>query len=271
MADATYGFRPSKLSEAEQKGRTQDMDRFWAFAQGHPGEAVPCLRQMLAEPRAGSYLPVDGAALLVKLDPSPSSKALQARLLTEASLEDVSPRTWVETLARLGRDGVDVSPAGRRWLSEPALGYSLPEHGAHQVDASAGAIFLFGSMDEAHALPALAEVARDLKRPGRPTAVWLLLFQATPQAREVLRATPVDGLPAEARTAVAAALAAPVPRATPYRTLPLFTRAELLAALDARERDQRRAFDELAAHPRFADSGAQVLLPADEPLVRRCW
>ncbi len=269
MAAATYDFRPSKISAAERSKKGAQMDRLWSFAEAHAAEAAPCLREMLNEPPLNSYFPIDGSSLLVKLDPSASSKALEAALWTEANLEDVDHRTWMQTLAGLGRDGADVSRAGRRWLTEKNVHYFLADHGGYEVTAYDGSVFLFGSMDEAQARPALVDIARDRTHPGRTDAIWLLHFQATPASTEALRTVSLEGLPANARQGVEAHLAAPLAPETPYHTLPIFTRAELLAALTARERDDRQAFDELAANPRFADSGVQVLLPSDEAQVRR--
>jgi tetratricopeptide (TPR) repeat protein len=269
MVDATYGFQPSKLTKSEYDAKAKQLDAVWSYTQAHAAEVKGCLRQMLEVPRPGSYFPIDGAALLVKVDPTSASRALQARLLTDANLADVDPRTWVETLAHLGVDGIDISKAGRRWLTEPNLKYHLPEHGGYEVTAYDGGVFLFGSMDEAQARPALVDMARDPHSPGRLNALWLLLFQATPGAREALRGLPLDDVPAKARAGITEALAAPTPADTPYQTIPVFTRAELVSALQARGRDEREAFDRLAENDRFVDSGAQVLLPADEVGVRQ--
>ncbi len=268
MAAATYDFRPSKLTKAQQDAKAVAMDRFWSFAKAHADEAAPCLRVMLTEPRANAYFLVDGSQLLVALAPSASSKALEAALLTDASLEDVDPRIWIQRLAALGRDGADVSKAGRRWLTEKGVGYILPEHGDYKVSADEGATFLFGSMDEAQARPALIGIARDEKHPGRMAAIWLLHLQATHEATEALRAVSLAGLSPGIGKSIGNHVAPPAPEA-PYRKLPIFTRAKLVAALTACEHDDRNAFDELAANPRFADSGVQVLLPTDEPQVRR--
>jgi tetratricopeptide (TPR) repeat protein len=268
MVDATYGFRPSKLTKPEYDAKAKQLDAVWSYAEAHAAGVKGCLRQMLEEPRPGSYFPIDGSSLLVKIDPTSASRELQARLWTEANLADVDPRVWVETLAHLGVDGVDVSKAGRRWLTEPNLKYELPEHGGYEVTAYDGGVFLFGSMDEALARPALLEIARDVHSPGRLNALWLLLFQATTEAREALRGLPLDDLPAKARDGIAEALAAPAVPETPYKTIPIFQRAELVSALQARARDEREAFDQLAGQERFADSGAQVLLPSDEVQVR---
>jgi len=82
-----------------------------------------------------------------------------------------------------------------------------------------GALFLFGSLDEERATPALARIAADGKQPGRLIATWLMVFQLTPAAVQRLRTTDVSSMPAEARAAIQALLAdAPPPRQPPPAT-----------------------------------------------------
>jgi len=268
MVEATYAFQPSKLSKPEYDVKAKQLDAVWSYAEEHAA-VKDCLRRMLEQSHPGSYFPIDGSSLLVKIDPRSASRALQARLWSDANLADVDPRTWVDTLANLGADGFDVSKAGRRWLTEPGHKYTLPEHGGYEVTAYEGGVFLFGSMDEAQSRPALIDIARDPKSPGRLNALWLLLFQATPEARKALSVLPLDGVPAKARAGIVEALAAPTPAETPYKTIPVFTRAELISALQSCDRDDREVFDRLVAMDRFVDSGAQVLLPSDEAAVRQ--
>jgi tetratricopeptide (TPR) repeat protein len=269
LVATTYAFRPSKVAQAERDAKAKEMDRVWNFAEAHAAEVTPCLRRMLEQPDASAFFRFDGASLLVKLDPSPASKGLEARLWLDAPLEDVDPKTWVEILAQRGLEGFDVSKAGRRWLTEPGLRYFLEDHGAYEVTPYDGAVFLFGSMDEKQARPALIDIARDPKHPGRLSALWLLLFQATPEARDAIGTLPTVGIPAAAQSAVTETIGgSSSPNKTPYKTIPTVTRAELLSAFAARARHERAVYDGLVAQPRFIDSAAQVLLPADEPQLR---
>src|SRR5262249_32669827 len=153
-----------KLSKDEQLAKSKEMDRVWKAAESNPAELLPCLRAALEDPGANPWFQFDGSALLVKLDPSRESKALQVRMWANADFDDVDLRTWVQTLAFRGYEGFDVSAAGARWLANPRLKYYVPEH-ALEVDSHYGSIFLFGSMDEAMARPKLIEMAKDRKHP----------------------------------------------------------------------------------------------------------
>ena len=194
---AAYGFKPSRLkNEAERAAKSAAMDRFWETVKAKQKEMLPCLRAALKDPRSDAWFRFDGSNLLVSLDPSPESKAEQARRYAVVDLADVNFYYWVPTLARLGAEGFDVSEAGARWLALPGPEYYLPTHGAFKVDKFLGAIFIYGSMDEAQATPALLKLAADAAHPGRDVAVSLLLMQATPEALRGLRETVLPSLPA---------------------------------------------------------------------------
>lgn len=186
LIKATYNFKPSKLSEAEQDAKVEAMDRVWNMAKANK-ELLPCLRAALEDPSANQWFRFDGSNLLVELDPSRESKVLQVRSYTGADLDDVNLQVWVETLAQRGAEGFDVSEAGERWLKYPQARYFLPRHGAYEVKAFQGALFIYGSMDESQATPALLKIISQANHPGREHALWILMSQATPESLRALK------------------------------------------------------------------------------------
>ncbi|MEA2700271.1 MAG: hypothetical protein QOI66_4542, partial [Myxococcales bacterium] len=208
---ATYTFKPSLLTPADQDAKAALMDDLWKQVQGDPIRLAPCLRRALGDPGADPFFLFDGSALLVAVDPGIESKALQTRLWTHTALEDVELRLWVQILAQRAYEGFDVTEAGQRWLADPTRHYALPDGGG-TVDAQLGALFLFGSLDEERATPALARIAADGKQPGRLIAIWLMVFQLTPAAVQALRTTDVSAMPAVARATIQALLADAPPR-----------------------------------------------------------
>jgi hypothetical protein len=66
---------------------------------------VPCLRKALNEERSDSFFNIDGSMLLVEVDPSRASKALQVRNFVKANLDGTDLEYWVKTMAasRRGR------------------------------------------------------------------------------------------------------------------------------------------------------------------------
>lgn len=267
--EATYGFKPSRLKdEAEYDSKAAAMDRFWELVKGRQKEMLPCLRAALKDPRSDSWFRFDGSNLLVSLDPSPESKAEQVRRYTEVDLADVNFYNWVPTLARLGAEGFDVSEAGARWLLLKSPEYYLPVHGNYKVNQFVGAFFIYGSMDEAQATPALLKIASDAKHPAREQALALLLFQATPEAYRALKAANAVGRTTEAQAAMLKLLGEP--RRIEPREKPKTTREQFLKAFEAFVAGDRAPFAALVSEvPDGERDVVAVLRPEDVPLVRR--
>ena len=266
---ATYGFKPSRLkNEAESEARSAAMDRFWETVKGRQKEMLPCLRAALKDPQTDPWFRFDGSNLLVSLDPSPESKAEQVRLYTEVDLADVNFYYWVPTLARLGAEGFDVSEAGARWLALPSPEYYLPTHGAFKVDKFLGAIFLYGSMDEARATPALLKLAADSAHPGRDVAVSLLLMQATPEALRGLRETVLPSLPAAQGAWLRQQL--DNPRTISPREKPKTSREQFLKAFGEAAAGRWDPFLALVSEVPDGEKDVVATLKAEDvPLVRR--
>ncbi len=185
---ATYGFRPSQLSAQERRVHAAALDTFWNAVKANRQGLLPCLRTSLTTPPDSGLFLVDGSNLLLVLDSSPAAKAIQVRAYSAARLDDVDLSVWVETLAQRGVDGFDVSTAANRWLHYPDAHYYLPEHGAYEVRRLEGALYLYGSMPESVATPALIRLVSSMQDPARQDALYLLLNQATPEALRALRA-----------------------------------------------------------------------------------
>ena len=111
-----------------------------------------------------------------------------------------------------------MSEAGARWLAYPKAEYYVPQHGAYRIRKFEGALYLYGSMEEAQATPALLKIVKQPAQPGRDYAAALLTLQATPEALRALKALDPAGLSAEARAALRGVLEKPrlfEPRANP--------------------------------------------------------
>ncbi len=266
---ATYNFKPSQLkTEAESNAKSAAMDHVWETVKAKPVELLPCLRAALADPQADPWFRFDGSNLLVSLDPSPASKAEQLRHYTAVALEDVNLMVWVTTLAQLGADGLDVSEAGARWLAYPKAKYYLPLHGSQEVDKFLGGIFIFGSMDEAQATPALLKIANSATHPGRDAAISLLLMQATPEAVRGLKALDRTGLPSEVQAFLNQHLEKPlmiVPRDKPKTT-----RAQFLKAFEDAAKGDWEPFSALVSEVPDGEKDVVAVMKAEDlPLIRR--
>jgi len=228
LVSSTYNFKPARLSETEQNVKSAEMDRFWNAVKAKPKELLPCLHLALEDTRANSYFRFDGSNLLVEIDPSREAKATQVQAYTTADLDDVDLRTWVTTLAHRGAEGFDVSEAAARWLGYPKATYFLPEHAAYEVKRAEGALYLYGSMDEAQATPALLKIISQTNHPEREAALWIFMSQATPESLRALRQIDSQGLSQKARQSLNTVLNKPQllqPRAKPKSSREDFLRA----------------------------------------------
>jgi hypothetical protein len=268
LIKATYNFKPSKLSDAERDAKAGAMDKVWATAKAAPKELLPCLRAALESPDADQWFRFDGSNLLVELDPSHESKAVQVRNYTNVDLDDVHPQVWVETLARRGAEGFDVSEAGNRWLTYPRARYFLPRHGAYEVKAFEGALFIYGSMDESLATPALLKIVSRADHPGREHALWLLMSQATPDSLRALRQIDASAFSEKAQRSLRVLLNSPeliTPRAKPKTS-----REEFLKAFQGMVSGKWDLFFNLVSEvPDGEKDVVAVLRPEDVPLVRK--
>jgi hypothetical protein len=266
---ATYNFRPSQLKgEDERAAKSAAMDRFWDSVKANKAELLPCLRAALSDPQANNWFRFDGSNLLVFLDPSQESKAEQVRQYAAVDLDDVDLQLWLSTLARRAAEGFDVSEAAARWLAYQKAEYYLPQHGAYRVTKFEGALYLYGSMDEVQATPALLKIVKQPGHPGRDYAAALLTLQATPEALRALKALDPAGLSAEARAALRGVLEKP--RLFEPRANPKTSREEFLKAFEAVLKGDYDDFFELTEKvPDGERDAVAVLKPEDLPLVRR--
>ena len=269
MLKSTYNFKPSLLkSEAERSAKSAAMDRFWETVKSRQKEMLPCLRAALEDPKTDQWFRFDASLLLVSLDPSRESKAVLVRHYTSVDLDDVDLSEWVPRLAHLGAEGFDISEAAARWLAYPKAEFFLPEHGAYHVTKAEGALYLYGSMDEAQATPALLKIASQPSHPARELALTYLFFQATPEALRALKAIDTSGLPPKSRAALVELSERPTlfePRARPKTS-----REEYLKAFNDYLNGEPNTFFDIAEKvPDGERDLVAVLKPEDLPLVRK--
>lgn len=268
LVHRTYGFRPSLLTEAARDAKAQQMDAVWQAVQKNPTSLVPCLKAELAQRPDDAWFQFDAGQLLVSVDPSRDSKLTLLAAMKQVSLDDVDPRTWVQTASSLGRDGFDTSDLGRRWLTAPQATYSLPEHGGYEVDRGTGAMFIFGAMDERYATPALSKLSRILSGEAREVATGLLMSQATKEALQALKELDPAGLSAQAIARRQALLEHPT--LIEPREPPKTTRKEFLAAFQAFVAGDPQPFDHLVEQvPDGERDVVAVCTPEDVELLRR--
>jgi hypothetical protein len=264
----TYNFNPAHMNDAEIKLQSEKLDVFWNKVRQSRATLLPCLRKALKEDSSGSFFAIDGSMLLVDVDPSGASKALQVRKFTEANLDGTDLEYWVKTMARRGVEGFDTSAAGAKWLAYPKAKYNLAMHGGFPVNSFLGAVFIFGSMDEDLATPALLRIVNNVAHPHRDDALAILMSQATPASFRALKQVNTAGFPAGTDKSVRELLENP--NLLKPRLRPKLTREEQLIAFQGIVDGDYSAFRQMVMKaPDGEVDAVATLLPEDIPLLRR--
>src|SRR5258708_269889 len=111
MVKATYNFKPSKLTEAQRKSKSAEMDKVWNLVKGHQAGMLPCLIAEMEGPGADTWFLFDAGSLLATLDHSPRANQLILRGCELVDLDDVGLEDWVHRLTTLALQDVDISVA----------------------------------------------------------------------------------------------------------------------------------------------------------------
>jgi len=264
----TYNFNPAGMSQSQREVQSGRLDTFWNKVRQSRATLLPCLRKALNEERSDSFFNIDGSMLLVDVDPSRASKALQVRKFINANLDGTDLEYWVKTMARRGVEGFDTSGAGSKWLAYPKAKYNDSVHGGFPVGSFFGAVFIFGSMDEDLATPVLLQIANQLGHPHRDDALAILISQATPASMNALRQVNTAGFPKGTSESIRELLENP--NVLKPRAKPKLTREEQLIAFQGIIDGNYGPFREMVMKAPDGEADAvAMLLPEDIPLLRR--
>ena len=265
---SVYNFNPARMNDDQVKTQSAKLDVFWNEVRQSQVTLLPCLRKALKEHNSGSFFAIDGSMLLVDIDPSPASKALEVRKFISADLDGTDLEYWVRTMARRGVEGFDTSEAGAKWLAYPKAKYSLAMHGGFPVGSFLGAVFIFGSMREELATPVLLRIANDVKHPHRDDAIAILTSQATPASYEALKQLNLTGLSADNAKGIRDLIERP--NVLQPRAHPKLTREENLRAFEGIVNGDYSAFREMVLKAPDGEVDAVATLRAEDiPLLRR--
>jgi hypothetical protein len=172
----TYGFRPSKLSDAERKLKSVAMDSYWNLVKRAGPAGADCLRQLLQKQTDG-FAVFDEASLLYSLSNSPESRDTVVEAIAKTDLADVQPADYVRLGLRLAHDGADIEPVSRNYLTATNdVTTYLAAHGGFKLDRPAGALLLYGIMPTEKIDDALSKAVNSGSAESRNAAaiVWSL-------------------------------------------------------------------------------------------------
>lgn len=268
MIDATYNFKPSKLTEAEKDAKSAAMDKVWNAVKANPKELLPCLRKEIDARKNDSFFRFDASNLLVQLDQSAESKKTLIKAYAEADLEDINLLYWLPYIALAGYEGFDTSAAGETWLKYPKSQYYV-RGGTLAVNKEKGAVIIYGSMDESIATPVLAKIAAQETHPAREIAVRVLMQQATPDALRKLKKINQKGLSDGTKQSLNVLLTKPV-LLKPREGEPKITREKYLDVFQKLVDGKPQEFLRIATADPDGDREVIVVMKQEDiPLIRK--
>ena len=126
--DNIYNFKPSKLTDKEQEIKMPTLDKFWDKVKSDTTKYLPSLRMELKTLRHNPYFYYDGSGLLLSLTNSKADKELAIQAISKCDLDDISQKIYVQTLNNLANEGIDVTMAAVKILSDEKYSFFIPQH-----------------------------------------------------------------------------------------------------------------------------------------------
>lgn len=126
--DNIYNFKPSKLSKSEQQEKFPAMDALFNKIKSDTVQYLPQLRTELMDTRHNPYFYYDGCAFLLSLSDKTADKNLIAQAIIKADLADLNREAYTRLLNQLANDGVNITTAALKILSDEKFSFFIPQH-----------------------------------------------------------------------------------------------------------------------------------------------
>jgi hypothetical protein len=263
--NATYGFRPSQLSETQRAEKSAQMDAFWKLVKDSGPTGVSCLRG-LVERQTDRFASFDEATLLYSLDPSPASGAVCARGVGRADLADIDPAEYIRFALQLAKQGTDIKAVAQNYINaNNDVTVYLPLHGAYKLDRTAGALLLYAVMPTNEIDDSLSAEVKSSSADTRNSAAIVWSMNLSERSFKGLAALDQTNLSAQAKKQIRSVL-------TPFKVQvgpPKYTRAQMLAKIAKfPEMDFDPAVDLKAESDAMDNSVYATFTPADVEVLR---
>jgi hypothetical protein len=123
-----YGVQPHALTDEQITAKSKELDKFWDTVKSDLGRYLPLLRQALADPALPPFFYYDGSMLLLTVSSERQDQELALAAIPRCDLRDVQYKSYLFTVFRLAREGLDTSEAAFRILKDPGFRVIIPEH-----------------------------------------------------------------------------------------------------------------------------------------------
>ncbi len=182
-----YDFHPSRISDADRKAKSQEMDLFWDEMKAAPDATLPLLRKELLDDSDPSFFFTDGTELLLSLSKTRADRDLAAGTLLRVDLSDTQSGAYFNDVHRLATEDINVTSAALHILDNPAFRVSVPQH-AMVLDLRMSLMYILLSMREELWVKSAGErFANERNTDAKLALIFALSYAQTDEADAQLR------------------------------------------------------------------------------------
>ena len=193
-----YSFSPHKLTDAERKTKSGEMDVFWDEVKAHQASELPMLRIELKDASNPAFFMQDGSALLMSLSKDPADGAIAVDAMAHADLSDVQPPAYFYGVHSLSVNGVNTTKAALHVLDDPKFSVSVPQH-AMTLDQGSCLVYLLLPVDPQKWMGAAQQrFATEKDETAQTSLLSLFFYSQTNEGDSVIRKAASDPSRSEA-------------------------------------------------------------------------
>jgi hypothetical protein len=187
-----YSFSPHKVTDAERKIKSGEMDAFWDEVKQHQTSELPMLRIELKDASNPAFFMQDGSALLLSLSKDPADGAIAVNAMAHADLSDVQPPAYFYAVHSLSVNGVNTTKAALHVLDDPKFTVYVPQH-AMTLDQGSCLVYLLLPVDEKLWMEAARQrFATEKDVTAQKSLLSLFFYSQTNEGDSVIRETAND-------------------------------------------------------------------------------
>jgi len=187
-----YSFSPHKVTDAERKTKSAEMDAFWSEVKAHQVSELPMLRVELKDPSNPAFFFQDGSSLLLSLSQDQGDAMIAVDAMSRADLRDVQSPAYFYAVHSLSMKGVDTTKAALHVLDDPRFAVAVPQH-AMTLDQSMTLMYLLLPVDERRWMAAAqGRFASEKDETAQKSLLLLFFYSQTKDGDSVIRSAAKD-------------------------------------------------------------------------------
>jgi len=176
--DSIYNFKPSKLTDKEQKLKMPALDKFWEKVKNDTIKYLPQLRIELKKNGHNPFFYYDGSGLLLSLSNRKTDKELSIEAIAKCDLDDISQKIYVQTLNGLANEGFDVTKPAIKILFADNFSFFIPQH-AMTFNQGYCLTYMLLPQENTNYVDTLTTIFKDLKPSSQKSIITTLWFAYT--------------------------------------------------------------------------------------------